>query len=236
MLYALDLTRRQTRRVLEQAAITGARFEIEPRHVELERPLRGTLQRADSTMLTVQVADDAGSASLPGLIGAFCDVHAYVGSHVYLFSASVLDARDEPPRRLLLSAPDGVQVENRRRFVRRAYPRQTALRVITDDGGTFSGQIFNVCGTGAAARVPRERDGVLLIGEPVRLQFRLAELNHEFDLDAIVCHKTRAPDREALTVGFEFNLDPSHQAQAVAIERLRAFLSGAECLDEEVGE
>lgn len=236
MLFALDLTRRQTKRVLEQAIRSQARLDIEPRHAELDAPVRGALLRADSTMLTVQVADDGPAPSLIPLIGAFCDVHVHVADQAYLFSASVLDARNEPPRRILLGAPDGMQVENRRQFVRRAYPRQTALKITTDDGGTFPAQIFNVCGTGAAARVPRERDGVLLIGEPVHLQFRLAELKHDFDLDAVVCHKTRTHDRESLIVGLEFTLDPSHHAQAVAMERLRAFLSGAESLDAEISE
>lgn len=235
MLYALDLTQRQAKRVLEQALRTKAPLSIEPRNSPDDRPICGRLKSIDGNLLYLDLSDDAGETNMTGLIGTFCDVQTILSEQIYLFASCVLDVYDTTaPRSLVLALPDSIQVGNRRRFVRRTLARSSTVEVTTDEAGEpCQADLCNLGGNGLACRISKEMDSFLLIGEQVRIRFDVPGLPDIIDVAAIVCNKTPTGDHNAMLVGLQFDLSEGDPAEAQAIERLRIFLCDATTTHEE---
>jgi hypothetical protein len=228
MLLGMDLTPRQAARVLEQALRNRAEFEIEPRNTSDDQVICGRLTGREGDLLVVELPDRNPPTPLLALIGAFCDVRTELSGELYLFSTCVMDLSDASvPQRLLLAVPQTLQVANRRRFERRT-PGSWAQAHLS--GGPIdvpeAGVILSISPTGLACRtVHAQLDDVLLIGDGIRVSFRLSDHAEPFELLATVCNKSLARDKSYLDLGLEFNREPANQTAQQALERLRMFLS-----------
>lgn len=226
MLYALDLTNRQTKRVLEQALRSNARFQIEARNAPDGPPLSGRLVSIDGNLMTVELDDDGRARPTPTLVGVFCDVQTVLSDQIYLFCTCIMDVIEAgPPRRIVLAIPDSVQVWNRRKFLRRTLARSARVELSTEDmQEPCSAELSNLSGNGLACRVNKDLDGTLLIGEPARARFSLPGIPEQFDLPSVICNKTTTGDGGSLIVGLEFEMDELSEPELDLIERLRAYL------------
>ncbi|MCG3125327.1 MAG: hypothetical protein CHACPFDD_00145 [Phycisphaerae bacterium] len=227
MLYALDLTRRQSNRVLEQALRTQAVVEIEPRNWPDAPPISGHILSNDGRQMVIALDDDGRALPIASFAGMFCDVKTMLSEQIYIFGASIVEASAQTvPHTLTLATPETVQVSNRRRFIRRTLARASQVEIVVDEGlDSFVGEFGNISGNGLSARVPREADDALLIGEPVRVRFAMPCMKERFDLRGILTNKTASPDKATLTIGVQFEPPATSDPRAAAaIERLRAFL------------
>lgn len=229
MLYALDLTQRQTRRVLEQALRGRALVDIEPRTLADDDPIRGRLTAIDGNLLSIELDDDGREISAADIVGTFCSVQTALSERLYFFEACALDLYDAcVPRRILLSAPDSIQVGNRRKFIRQHPVLSATVEIDIVASPEFcAGELYNISGNGLACRVAGEMDGALLIGDPVHVRFTVPGLHAEFDLAAIICAKTPAASNEAIILGLQFCPNETNAQEMRAIEELRCFLSDA---------
>lgn len=229
MLYALDLTSRQTKRVLEQALRGKSRLAIEPRNRPEEPPISGRLTAVEGNLMTVELDDDGRVIPGVSLVGVFCDVQTILSDQIYLFCTCIMEVLDVTvPRRIVLALPDGIQVWNRRRFLRRSITRSTRVELTCDDlNESCTAELTNVSGNGLACRVPKDSDGVLLIGERARARFNVPGIPEAFDLPTVICSKTTTGDGGSLIVGLQFDFDDLSEPELELIERLQAFLCDA---------
>lgn len=226
MLVALDLTARQSARVLAQALRTHAKLEIEPRPEHCTMPLWGTLELREQDRLQVSLLGTGPDAPLTSLIGAMCDARTILSEQLYLFSTYIVEATDDTaPLRLKLAAPDAIQVANRRRFARKTPTEPVPVR-LTLPGWPEArvGTLTNVAANGLGCRLPRrDFDPVLFIGDELELEFVLPWTDHVYALPATICNKTPCHDLEYMNVGFEF-VTSKNAATRANVDLLRAAL------------
>jgi hypothetical protein len=230
MLYALDLTHRQARRVLEQAARSRAELQIELRNMPAEAALCATVEMVDDQVILARISECPSSVDAALLVGVYCDIATTMSTQMYLFDTYVIDAKREPETLWIrLARPQSIQVANRRAFQRRTVAQSSRVELLFEDGpDSFYGDLCNISGKGLGCRLPRELDGILLIGDQVRLKFTLAGILEQFNLPAIICNKTPTGDRSGLIVGLEFDDRSVPEQGQVLLERLRSFLCDAD--------
>lgn len=225
MLAAIDLTKRQAARVLAQAQRGRARVELEAR--AREGKIVGNFAGCEAGLLRIDLQEPGREGPVVGLVGAFCDVQTVLSGQLYLFSSCVVDAVENAlPPRLLLAAPEAVQVANRRKFDRRSAQEQLDVRlwpaVATQP---FVGTLVNIGPAGLCARLPlRDAEDFLLIDDEVRVRFQPARSGEAFELTATVCVKTPV-DGEHIDVGLEFCVPRRGAAQQPGVDRLRMLLA-----------
>ena len=226
MLATIDLTHRQASRVLEQALRARAQVEIEPR--SQDKVLRGSLVGREGDLLNIELHDHGWSWPLAALVGAFCEVRTILAGEMYRFCSCIITTLEKAvPQRLMLAAPDVVQVANRRRFDRKLFPQALAIQVWPPGAAQpLVGVLREIGMGGLACQLPRQdADDRLLIDDQVRARFALPGGGEPFDLSASVCVKTPSPDREHLHVGLEFYMPPPGQTAGPVLARLRDLLS-----------
>jgi hypothetical protein len=207
MLVALDLTERQAARVLAQAVNTRAKLELEPRPESCQALLWATLAGRDENTLLVDLHDSDHEVPLGALTGAMCDVRTILSGQLCMFATYIIDVADDArPTRLILAAPETVQVANRRRFARKAPSDPVPVRVTIPGSATpFVAVMRNIGPNGIGCRaVSRELDELLLIGDVVELEFVLPWCGEVFTLSATTCSKTVDASEGHLAIGFEF--------------------------------
>lgn len=228
MLTTMDLTPRQATRLLEQATRSRVRLEIEPCTWSDGQVLRGTLWQRDGNLLTIDLDAGVEHGTLLTLIGAFCEVRATLGGHVFLMSTCVLDVVDNAGTpRLRLAVPESMQVTNRRRFERTNAVVASMARVwVAGLAEPFIGTLVNVSPDGAAAQfLSTELNDRVLVGDSVTVAFELAGFDDLYQLPALVCSKSLSGDESQITLGLQFihgsTTDP---VSTDALRRLRAVL------------
>lgn len=207
MLVALTLSDRQSQRVLAQALRTRAKLEIDPRPLFLDAPLWATLVAQENGTLVVNLMQPADQVGGTSLAGAMCDARMILSDQLYLFSTAILELNSATaPPRLVLAAPDELQIANRRRFQRRSPAEPVPVRMGTKDNAQLLvGNLVNISRMGLACRVPRQTaEDWLFIGDSLAVEFVLPWANQVFSLPAVVCAKNTCVDETSLSVGVEF--------------------------------
>jgi len=223
---AIELTPRQTARVLEQALRAHVRLEIEL--AARDERLAGRLLSRQDGLLLIELPDPGPAPPLTSLIGAFCDVTMILSGQRYLFATCVADyVENTLPQRLRLAVPEVVQVTNRRRFDRLRQPHPAPLQLwVTRAPRPWVGTLTSLGPAGLGGRLPRaELDDLLLIEDEVRVGFHLPSTGESFDLAAVVCFKTPTLDGQRLDVGLELCVPQPDEPTQRALERLRTALA-----------
>lgn len=221
MMIALDLSPRQTARVIEQAVQSRAKLEVEPRPDVCAELIWGSVESREDAVFIVTLHHTAEDLALSRLVGAMCDVRTILSGQLCLFSTFIVDVEDNVvPRRIRLAIPDVVQVANRRRFARRTPTEPIPVRLTPpSSNATFVGILSNIGPSGLGCRiVSQELDEVLLIGDEILLEFVLPWQTETFRLPAAVCSKTNCGEDGHIIAGFEFVAKGNEEA----LERLRA--------------
>lgn len=207
MMIAMDLTVRQSLRVLTEAVKTRAKLEIDPLPELSSGPLWGVVSGRSNDLLTVDLINAGRDGSLRRLVGAMCDVRTILSGQMYMFAAPIVDlAEHSAPVRIVLGAPAAVRVANRRRFARHAPCDPTPIRLHASPAGhPMVGVLTDISRVGLGCRLPRAGvDETLLIGDPVRVEFTLPWTGTLHDLQCEVCTKSAGPEPAELVVGLEF--------------------------------
>ncbi len=228
MMETVDLTPRQSARLLQQAVRTRARLEVEPQagSADSAQPIGAVLIRADARLLCVEFEDGCRVTPLE-LMGAFCEVRTTLSDHMYYFSTCVLDLPDgEPATRVLMSAPETMQAVNRRRFERTSLSVAAQVRVYpADAAGPYAGLIDSISAGGLSCVLPGVGpDSALFVGDVVRVQFEIPGVTELFELATVLCTKLIHPQGEQVKLGLEFVHASGDGPQAAALERFRIAL------------
>jgi hypothetical protein len=225
MVASMDLTPPQAARVLEQALRLQAHIELEVRPVGLQgRTLSGRIVGRENNLLRVRPAPGV-DVNEPLLIGACCDALLVLNAERYEFSTCIIDLGAAQAPELLLAMPPGIQVANRRRYVRRV-PRDPWTVQLWVRGGDMSTTcaITDLAPTGIAARGHRgDLDDVLFVGDTIRVTIDTPDGN-SYDLPAVICTKTLERDKQSMTVGLEFPPNASPE-DLITLSRYRAALN-----------
>lgn len=214
---AFDMTPRQTSRFFEQALRSNAELELETRATGQVCEFPGKLDGREGSLLRVRVESLPPSGLPLSMIGAFCDVRVQVDGQLYLFSAGVMDVLDGGlPVYLMLGTPETIQVANRRRFQRRAIPVAAQVRIaVAGQQPAHVALLADVSVEGMSCSLPNpESDLHLSIGDSALLSFELPGFDRRFELPAVICNKSVTPDKQLMTLGFEFAVsekDPTVQ-------------------------
>lgn len=227
MLATLDLTSRQLARVLEQAARTQCKIGIEPRPGSSEVALTGCVERREDQLLLIALHDTGVDRSLMTLTGAFCDVKMSLSGQLYLFTTCIVDALENSiPQRLLLAAPEVIQVVNRRKFARKQVSAPVTVSLWPQNANKpVQGELRNIGVHGLGCQIDGEEpDNLLFIGDPVRVQFRLQPRPEVFDLTAVICSKNPTGKPDQRIVGLEFCLEGRQAPPRETLEHLYAVL------------
>ena len=225
---ALEMTPRQSGRVLEQAVRGRVAVVIEPRGERAGEPLHGTVDGREGNLLSVRIEQQ--ESELPaGLIGMFCEVRMTASGQHYLFSSCVLDLSDiSSPVYLLLAVPSTIHVANRRRFERYSVPTAAQVRLQAPAGSSraqFTALLADVSAEGIACSMSAPTDDdPLLVGENVNVSFELPGYDEHFELSGSICNRSLTPDKQLLTLGVEFAPAANTGAQQRSLERLQAAL------------
>jgi c-di-GMP-binding flagellar brake protein YcgR len=228
MQLAIDLTPRQAARVVEQALRAQADLEVELRNLPDGDPLRGSLRGREGELLAVQVREEQLAFPLSVLIGAFCDVRTILSGELYMFTTYILDVIEEPPPgRFLIVIPETIQVANRRQFERTNATIASQIRLWNRLQETPAiGLLADVSADGLACNLAcTALDQMLALSDELRVSFELAGFDEVFELPAVLCDKTLAPDKQQLRLGLQFNVRPDDAVAQHALERLRAALN-----------
>ncbi|TWT41107.1 hypothetical protein RAS1_37990 [Phycisphaerae bacterium RAS1] len=224
----LDLSPRQTTRVLEQAVRLRSTLQIEPRVWTGSESVWAILEQRDGRLLRAALREPVREWPLASLVGSACDVRMLLDGDMYIFSTHVVEASDATvPHRIALELPAGVVVANRRRFSRRAPRQPLEVRVWPAESELpLICQVQNLGSEGVACcGAAADLDEALFVGDRVRVAFEFAWSGETFELPATLCTKAnqRGSDQQAL--GIEFAPDPGDGQQADLLLRLRTILN-----------
>lgn len=227
MQLGIDLTPGQTARVIEQALRAQAELDVEPRNLPDGQVLRGRLTGRESELLSIELLGDGLTTPPAALIGVFCELRALLSGEMYMFSTFVLDAPDghDPPR-VLVAAPETIQVANRRRLERTNATIASQVRVwVKGRESATVGLLANVSGEGLACNLPGlDLNEALALGDDVRVAFELAGFDELFELPAILCNKSIEKAENQLCLGLQFNVKDDDVTAKHALRRLQAAL------------
>lgn len=226
MVASLDLTAPQTTRVLEQAVRLQATIELDVRPFGMQgRPFRGTVIGREQSLLRVR-PEARADFSDPLLVGAFCDALLVMNGDRFEFCTCVIDVGSAVAPELLIAIPQGVQIANRRRYVRKAPAEGRSVQLWLKGGDVaLTCNMVDIAPTGLAVRGHRgDLDEILFVGDALRVTIDIAAIGESFDLPVEICTKTLESDRQSLTVGLEFASEGSAQ-DLLALSRFRAFLN-----------
>jgi len=254
MSYAIDLTPRQSSRILEQALRHKAGVTLEPRifnedetltgQIEAILPSAGAANSPSAVVIAVQappvVSDVSQFASHPTtiqelnlLVGTCCDAGLRLGDARYLFDGDVIrvEHAHEPPvmARIFLTRPDTLQVMQRRRFSRFRPARSTQVELRWQkDAESLHGTIAWLCNIspdGLACRVERRIGEQLWIGDRVTAEFTVAPGElNHYVIDSFLCSKTPGGTEDKMILGLQFVSEPGFENSKLATEKLRQHL------------
>lgn len=150
-----------------------------------------------------------------------------LSGEMHTFSTFVLDAPETSgPPRILMAAPEVIQVSNRRRFERTNVTIASQVRFwLKSDQPPTIGLLANVSAEGLACNLPGlGLDEPLSLGDEARVAFELAGFDDLFEMPVIVCNKSIDHERGQLCLGIHFKLDDGDAAARDAHRRLQAAL------------
>ncbi len=229
--FAFTLGRRQALRLWEQAVRCAAVVTLTPRTDE-ELQLVGPIESDTGESIWIGLGEFESARAAP-LRSVCCDGVLELGDDRYLFETNVLAVRDEDGRTSLeMARPEGLQVIQRRRFVRaelRDSGRVQLSRADPDEpaaakGWSASASIMNISVDGLACRAHRADADAIAVGDVVRTTFAVVRGQEPFVLDAVIKSKIPAGTEGHTVLGLHL-LHADRRQQ----KRLQAALEGHTC-------
>lgn len=224
MKYAISISERQSRRVLEQAVRMQSQLLIEPTGMP-DRTMLGFVASGDADVVVAELTGPP-HPWLRSLTGRTVGVQLFVQER-YLFESCVLAGPSwHDGEQLTLTAPRVLQVVQRRRFWRAQLAPSIRVALHWRNGGRPQHThcpLLNVSAEGLACKLDAGAAQALGVGNRVSCEFRLPGANREIRLDAVVRNCSPASD-DTWIVGVEFELNPADPGVAAAQQELRDIL------------
>jgi hypothetical protein len=220
--FARALDARQSARILEQAVRTRARVTLRP-HPPTEGPeLTGLIVAQGPGSFRLSLGDRSTALPQPPTC-ACCDAYLQVGRERYVFATKVIALIDAaPPACLDIARPNVLHALERRRRGRTRVHSSCPVHLYKAGAGTDDvGTLLNASVDGIACRIPTAAADRTVIGDTLRVSFRLAGSTQQFDLQAAVRSKTPAGSERHTIVGLQFDFhgqdDPQRRQLADAL-------------------
>jgi hypothetical protein len=231
MQYAIDISERQSRRVLEQAVRMQSQLLIEPVGIP-ERTILGFIASGDSDVLIAELTGPP-HPWLRELVGRNAGVQLFQEER-YLFNSKILGGPTwHEGEQITLQCPRVLQVMQRRRFWRARLAPSSLVSLRWTHGGRplqTNGPLLNVSSEGLACKLDGGAAQSISVGGRVQVEFRIPQSAGAFHFDAVVRNCSPTSD-ETWILGMEFRVEGDEE-QLAAQQRLRDLLyqsHAAEC-------
>jgi len=231
MQYAIDISERQSRRVLEQGVRMQSQLLIEPVGIP-ERTVLGFIASGD---VDVIIAELTGPPHpwLRELVGRNAGVQLFQEER-YLFNSKIISGPTwHEGEQVTLQSPRVLQVMQRRRFWRAKLAPSSFVGLCWTSAGRrlhTNGPLLNVSSEGLACKLDAGAAQSIGVGGRVQAEFKIPQSPGTFQFDAVIRNCSPASD-ESWILGMEF-LAEGDEEQTLAQQRLRDLLyqsQAAEC-------
>lgn len=223
MQYAIDISERQSQRVLEQSVRMQSQLLIEPVGIP-ERTVLGFVASGDSDVLVAELTGPP-HPWLRELVGRNAGVQLFQEER-YLFNSKILTGPTwHEGEQITLRSPRVLQVMQRRRFWRAKLAPSSVVSLRWSSSGRelhTNGPLLNVSSEGLACRLQSGAAQSIGIGGRVQAEFKVPQSAGAFCFQAVVRNCSPASD-DSWILGVEFVID-GHEASAAAQQCLRDLL------------
>ncbi len=223
MQYAIDISERQSRRVLEQGVRMQSQLLIEPVGIP-ERTILGFIASGDSDVLVAELTGPP-HPWLRELVGRNAGVQLFQEER-YLFNSKILGGPTwHEGEQITLQSPRVLQVMQRRRFWRAKLAPSSMVNLHWNTNSRAlhtNGPLLNVSSEGLACKLDAGAAQSIGIGGRVRAEFKIPQSSSIFRFEAVIRNCSPASD-ESWILGMEFLTD-GDEAQSAAQQRLRDLL------------
>jgi hypothetical protein len=223
MQYAIDISERQSRRVLEQGVRMQSQLLIEPVGSP-ERAILGFVASGDSDVLVAELTGPP-HPWLRELVGRNAGVQLFQEER-YLFNTKILGGPTwHEGEQVTLRCPRILQVMQRRRFWRAKLAPSSLVNLhwtSNDRPLHASAPLLNVSSEGLACKLDAGAAQSIGVGGRVRTEFRIPQSPRRFHFDAVTRNCSPASD-DSWILGLEFLTD-GDDAQTAAQQLLRDLL------------
>lgn len=205
--FAIDLDRRQSRRLIEHALRACAEVSLWPNAQPDDRPVTAPLAGHTSDGLILHPDRGADYKNMP-MVSEYCEASFRLDDARFMFSTNVLDlARADDAWRLEIAKPTHLQVVQRRRYRRRGLRENTAVRITAAENGhreAAEAALLNIGIGGLACRTDQADADSFPIEAAIEVSFTLSESERPFELIGHVRGKTRGARPEHVILAVEF--------------------------------
>lgn len=231
MQYAIDISERQSQRVLEQSVRMQSQLLIEPVGIP-ERTLLGFVGSGDSDVLVAELTGPS-HPWLRELVGRNAGVQLFQEER-YLFNSKILAGPTwHEGEQVTLQCPRILQVMQRRRFWRAKLAPSSVVSLRWSAAGRdlhTNGPLLNVSSEGLACKLDAGAAQSIGVGGRVKAEFSIPQSAGAFHFHAVVRNCSPASD-DSWILGVEFMTEGDGE-QGAAQQRLRDLLyqsQAAEC-------
>lgn len=225
MQYAISLSPRQTKRVLDQFTHASAQVMIEPIGLP-DRALVGFVAQGDDDVLIVELTGRT-QPWINELVGRCVGVQVFADDR-YLFNTNIVRGPAWfDGERIALQTPRVVQVMQRRQFWRSQLAPSSQVTLTWETGSgrktSLTAALLNVSCEGLACKMDESAARAIGVGTPLNVSFALPGTTTRFHFEAVVRNQTPTSEGGCIVgTQFErFSEDPDNEAM---FSRLSEFL------------
>lgn len=227
-----ELNDRQSARIIEQAIRASTPMRVEPHHTSGSEVLTVQLIDAKDDRLIFLIPADQALVAEKFIPGQYCQVQFSLNGGLYSASVHIMAieipdgcSANNPPRHLVTSRPNVVQILERRKFVRTQLAGRTPVMIRwPQENRVAEASLFNIGGGGLAFRIGKDHGERIHIGDQMEATFELPGLARRFTFALSMCNKTVSADNTSVIVGAQF-LEGPEAGQAGPLDELRRFLA-----------
>jgi hypothetical protein len=208
MSHAIELSSRESKRILETARATGRQVRVLPKTWSESRSILGSLVSASNPVLEVDIPGDAQS-DLSESVTCYCQIDLDCPEGQYFFDTHIVAVRPKGKElRLSLAWPKTVLVLQRRSSGRTALAKPSTVQISREHKGkliSFEGRLYNLSPDGLAFKVAQDYADDIEIGQAWFICFEVPEQGHVYRLQSTVRRKLPLSTRGDAIIGVLFD-------------------------------
>lgn len=225
MTQAIELSSRESRRILMSARQAGRQVRLHPKSWPDSRCIIGALVDGPDSALEVEARPDA-QADLHNSLTRYCQVELDLAEGQFFFDSHVVAVRQGAETvRLSLAWPQTILVLQRRSAGRSALARSSHVQISREEHGrlsTLGGRLYNLSQDGLAFKAQEPYAEEIEIGQTWSVCFEVPEQAYVYRLEGTVRRLLPSSCQGDVIVGVQFDAAAN---DAKDLDQLREFLN-----------